>query len=211
MTIDSLDDVQPGDIMIAGQNAAPAKVVVYLGQLLLGVQFRIGRFAAGHAAVIVPGGKLVEAMPHGARVRNLLPSDWSESHVFFRLPEDYPGQALDAAAVALAMVGTPYSIMSYVYLAAYRFGFKSEWLKNRINRRHAPMSIKFPSAPDGSRTIGRKLPVEAICSVLAEQAWTLTGKKVIVGTAPQVVTPGMLTEQLWQRENVIRGGPGLLH
>lgn len=208
MTIDSLDDVQPGDIMIAGQNAAPAKVVVYLGQLLLGVQFRIGRFAAGHAAVVVPGGKLVEAMPSGARVRNLLPSDWSDSHVFFRLPEDYPGQALDAASVALAMIGTPYSIMSYVYLAAYRFGFKSKWMKKRIDRRGGTIPARLMYIHP-AEDIG--LPVEAICSVLAEQAWTLTGKKVIVGTAPQVVTPGMLTEQLWQRENVIRGGPGLLH
>lgn len=210
MTIESLDDVQAGDIMIAGQNAAPAKIVVYLGQLLLGVQFRIGRFAGGHAAVVVPGGKLVEAMPSGARVRNLLPSDWSDSHVFFRLPEDYPGQALDAASMALAMVDTPYSIMSYVYLAAYRFGFKSEWMKKRIDRRHQVKAFALNRDVPAAWSLV-DIPVEAICSVLAEQAWTLTGKKVIVGTAPQVVTPGMLTAQLWERVGVIRGGPGLLH
>jgi hypothetical protein len=205
--IESLDEVRPGDFMIAGQNAAPAKVIVYFGQLLLGVQFRIGRFAAGHAAMVVPGGKLVEAMPNGARVRNILSSDWSDTHVFFRLPEDYPGQAEDAAAVALAMVGTPYSFMSYVYLAAYRFGFRSEWMKNRINRRYPATALHVPSG----RLLILGRPVEAICSVLAEQAWTLTGKKVIVGTAPQVVTPGLLAAQLWERYGVIIGGAGLLH
>lgn len=206
MTIDSLEDVQPGDIMITGQSEAPAKVVVYLGQLLLGQQFRIGPFAAGHAAMAVPGGKLVEAMPHGARIRDIRQTDWSVKTVFFRLPEDYIGQALDAAAVAMAMIDTPYSIASYLYLAGYRFGFKTEWLKTRINRRRPNTTFILPSG----RLTTDNLPVEEICSVLTEQAWTLTGKKVVHGTAPQVVTPGMLTEQLWMTTGVIRGGAGLL-
>lgn len=205
MSITSLDELRPGDLMIAGQSEAPAKVLVYGGQLLMGEQFRIGKFVAGHAAVVVPGGRIVEAMPHGARVRYLQPSDWSPAHVYFRLPEDYPGQALDAATVALAMIGTPYSIASYAYLAAWRFHFRTEWLKNRIDRRYDT----FINLPSGRQTI-MGLPLEAICSVLAEQSWTLTGKKVVHGTAPQVVTPGMLTLQLWQTDGVIRGGAGLL-
>lgn len=205
MRIESLDDLRPGDLMLCGQAQAPAKLTVYLGQLWMGQQFRIGKFAAGHAAVVVPGGRIVEAMPNGARVRDLRPSDWSPDHVYLRLPEDYAGQHLDAAAVALAMVGTPYSIMSYVYVGLFLAGFKFDWLAKRIDRRQ-PAQIPF--VPGAVRTI--RIPVEAICSVLAEQSWTLTGYKVIFGTRPQVVTPGMLGIQLWTREGVIRGGAGLL-
>jgi hypothetical protein len=205
MSIDSLDDVRPGDIMIADQNSAPAKGLVDLGQWLLHDTFMIGEFAAGHAAVIVPGNKLVEAMPHGARERDLRNSDWGPHTAFLRLPEDYPGQALDAAALAQLMVGTPYSIASYVYLAAYIRGLKVKALENRINRRREPTRLVFPSYRGAGYEELVELPVEAICSVLAEQAWTLTGKKVIAGTKPQVVTPGMLTGKLWNRPEVIKG------
>lgn len=206
MRIRSLAELRPGDIMIAGQSAAPVKLVVYGGTFLLHEDFRIGPFVAGHAAVVVSSTQIVEAMPHGARRRTLTDADWSPGHMYFRLPEDYPGQALDAAAVALAMVGTPYSIASYLYLAAFRFGLKSDWLKNRINRRRPNTTFVLPS---GNRTTDN-LPVEEICSVLAEQAWTLTGKKVLRGTAPQVATPGLLTAQLWELEGIICGGFSLL-
>jgi hypothetical protein len=205
MTIDSLDDVQPGDIMIAGQSTAPAKLTVYGGELLLHESFTIGELKAGHAAVVVPGKKLVEAMPSGARIRDLQRSDWTPAQAFIRLPETYPGQALDAAAVAMAMIGTPYSLMSYAYLGTYLAGFQPEWLESRINRRHPPRPIRMPIA--GDKLVA--LPVEEICSVLADQAWTLTGYKVVHGTAPQVVTPGMLGIQLWHRSGVIWGGAGL--
>lgn len=206
MTIESLDDLRPGDIMISGQSTAPNKLLVYAGQLLLGEQFRIGKFAAGHAGVVTPGGRLVEAMPSGARERDLRPSDWSPQHMYFRLPEDYPGQHLYAASMARAMIGTPYSFMSYVYLAAFRFGFKFDWLVRRIDRRRS-VRVKFApllSLNDSDPRV--MVPVEAICSVLAEQAWTLTGKTVIRGTRPQVVTPGMLTKHLCGRSDIIRGG-----
>lgn len=206
MRINSLDEVQAGDIMIAGQSTAPSKALVYGGQFLMGEEFRIGKFVAGHAALIVPDNKLVEAMPHGARLRDITEDDWTPSQMFFRLPDDYPGQHLDAAAVALAMIDTPYSIASYLYLAGWRFHLRSEWLKTRINRRRPNTQFVLPSG----RVTTDNLPVEAICSVLAEQAWTLTSKKVVHGTVPQVVTPGMLGEQLWCREGIIVGGAGLL-
>lgn len=207
MSIRSLDDLQPGDFMISGQSTAPNKALVYVGQLLLHEQFRIGRFAAGHAGIITPGGKLVEAMPSGARERDLRETDWSPAHAYFRMLEDYPGQGLDASAAARAMLGTPYSFASYVYLAAYLGGIESEWLARRIDRRRPMTEFILPSGRPSTTT----LPVEAICSVLAEQAWTLTGKTVIKGTRPQVVTPGMLTQQLWSRPGVIHGGAGLLY
>lgn len=208
MTINSLEDVRPGDIMIAGQSTAPAKVTVYFGTALLGQEFEIGPLKAGHAAIVVPaavqGGplRIVEAMPEGARIRNLRSDDWCDQHLFFRLPEDYPGQALDAAAIGMAMIGTPYSILSYVYLALFLVGFKPKWLAKRINRRH-PVLVTMHDGK--STTIG--IPVEAICSVLVEQAWTLAGKTVVKGTYPQVVTPGLLGIQLWNRFGVERGYP----
>lgn len=204
LVIQSLDDLRPGDIMIAGQSAAPAQLVVYGGQLLLHEHFRIGDLVAGHAAVVTPGGKIVEAMPHGARERDLRETDWSSTHAYLRLYNDYPDQNLDAAIAARAMIGTPYSIASYAYLAAYLAGFRPEWLARHIDRRGDWMPLPFTS---GAKMV--RLPVEAICSVLAEQAWTLTGKKVIIGTRPQVVTPGMLAQQLWTRPGVIRGGVGI--
>jgi len=207
MIITSLNDVRPGDLLISGQNTAPNKILVYAGQWLMHQQFRICRFAAGHAAVITPGGKLVEAMPDGARERDLRETDWSPAHWYFRLPEDYPGQAFDAAFAAREMIDTPYSFASYAYIGAYLAGFQPEWLAHRIDRRHDEWS-RF-TLPGGSLAAAA-LPVEAICSVLAEQAWTLTGKKVVHGTRPQVVTPGLLASQLCFREGVIRGGVGLL-
>lgn len=206
MTINSLDDLIPGDIMIAGQSTRPAKAVVYGGEWLLRESFRIGSFAAGHAAIVIPGGKIVEAMPHGARERDLTPADWSEHTVFVRLPEDYPGQGLDAAAVAQAMIGTPYSIASYIYLVMFLIGFKFGWLAKRIDRRLPEDTLTLPSG----RQIKVGLPLEEICSVLVEQAWTLTGYKVIHGTAPQVVTPGMLAKQIWDRLGVIKGASWFL-
>lgn len=217
MSIRSLDDVRPGDFMISGQNTAPNRVLVYAGQILMRDHFRIGKFVAGHAAMITPGDKLVEAMPSGARERDLRETDWSPGHAYFRLLEDYPGQALDAATVARAMIGTPYSLASYAYIGAYLAGIEADCLADRIDRRREPVPIDWPSYHNDAsynefiREVPKiRLPVEAICSVLAEQCWTLAGKKVIRGTKPQVVTPGMLTNHLWNGRGTIRGGAGIL-
>lgn len=217
MSIRSLDDVRPGDFMISGQNTAPNKLLVYAGQILMKDHFRVGQFVAGHAGIVTPGGKLVEAMPRGARERDLRETDWSPGHAYFRLLEDYPGQALDACVIARAMVGTRYSFMSYGYIGAYlaaersdRFDDVAEKLAKHIDRRRDPVVLPLVHQPGPTWNLGVRLPLEAICSVLAEQCWTLTGKKVIVGTKPQVVTPGMLTNQLWNGRGVLRGGAGIL-
>lgn len=202
MTIQSFDDLRSGDILICSQKDAPARLLVNIGQLLLRDHYRDGEFSAGHAGIVVviDGVKhLVEAMPSGARLRKLDPkTDWSPTHRYFRLPEDYLGQAEDAAAIAMVMQGTPYSFMSYAYLGAHLAGFQPEWLERRIDRRK-PTEVHLWGRPSWIV----HAPVEAICSVLAEQAWTLTGKKVIRGTKPQVVTPGMLTSQLSRTPGVI--------
>jgi hypothetical protein len=54
-----------------------------------------------------------------------------------------------------------------------------------------------------------QLPCEAICSVLADQAWTLAGHRVMQDVAHQAVTPGAMAGQLWNRPGTTWGGKGL--
>ncbi len=147
-------------------------------------------------------------MPRGAREVEI--SDrWTPEYAYARLPDDYPGQASDAAAIARAMIGTPYSFASYAALAAWRLGWKTPRLEAWINRRK-PMEmipelyIRRPIDDGAALMFGRQLPAEAICSVLADQAWALTGKQVMpVGTPHQCVTPGALAGHL------LNGMPGV--
>jgi hypothetical protein len=158
--------------------------------------------------------RLVQAMPGGAEEIGLMvDTHWTPRHAYARLPEDWPGQAADAAAIARLMVseGVAYSPASYLALALWRWGVKTPRLEKWIGRRR-PEGITLPSWSNGvyGGKRGGSLPCEAICSVLAEQCWTLAGKKVVLNTRPQIVTPGMLASQLWRREGVVWGGAGLL-
>src|SRR5688572_11372319 len=221
VAIGSLDDLLPGDLMFAGMGSAPTKAIVYIGQLMLAEHVRLGKLAVGHVGIVtraprqddVSGGMsspgyIVEAMPRGARQRQLRASDWSPGTAFVRLPERYPGQRADAARIARRMIGTPYSFGSYAMLAAWRFGLRIDWLERRINRRHPAKLLTMASG--AKREVA--LPLEAICSVLADQAWALTGAQVMPhGTRPQVVTPGALALHVWNRPGVVRGGAGVLY
>lgn len=213
--ITGLHDLRPGDIMFGPLGIAN------IGQLILGEQFRIGPFAAGHVGVVIEAGtpatgpRLVQAMPGGAEEIGLTDRHWTTKYVYARLPGDYPGQADDAAAIARLFVSeqVPYSFASYAALAAWRFGVKAEWLARWIDRRRPPISVighKWSDAAGGRDMIRAALPAEAICSVLADQAWTLAGQEVVTGTRSQIVTPGMLAMQLWRRPGVVWGGAGLL-
>lgn len=233
--INSLADVRPGDVVFMPMSGAPAKALVYAGQAMLGEYVRIGPLAIGHVGIVtqtMPGMltlrddaeyyaapiiRMVQAMPNGAEEVELRPeSHWKPSVAFARMPEDYPGQAQDAAAIARVMIGTPYSFASYAALAAWKWGIKTPRLERWINRRREPIRITrheplhaaglgYPETYQG----GVELPAEAICSVLVDQAWSLAGKRVCEGVAHQAVTPGALALQLWRRPGVIWGGAGL--
>jgi len=138
------------------------------------------------------GPRVVEAMPDGARECDA-GNRWTDQYAYVRLPEDYPGQAGDAAAIARAMIGTPYSFASYAALAAWRFGIKAKRLETWINRRQEKSWMLNDREPYSHEV---HLPCEAICSVLADQAWSLTGKKIMEGVAHQCVTPGALAGRL---------------
>lgn len=196
--------LRPGDIGFGPIHGA-AGALVNAGQLLLGEGFHVGELDIRHVFVVtesVTGGDfgLVEAMPNGAR-HVWADGRWTPEYAYVRLPEDYVGQAEDAAAIARAMIGTPYSFASYVALAAWRFGLKAKRLEAWIDRRQ-PVVTPFPRPPFAleSRAVGAQLPREAICSVLADQAWTLTGKQIMQGVAHQCVTPGALAATLLETE-----------
>jgi len=240
--IRALTEVQPGDIAL-GPIGGLVGAGVGLGQLVLGEGFAVGPLKIRHARIVVkasetlPPGSMydgqpyptgvitapvgVEAMPSGARtVKMMLDNAWTSSWAYFRLAEDYPGQAQDAAAIALAMVGTPYSWLSYAALALWRLtswgtlkatgtrnplGEGRPGLANRlerwINRRREPHYIGGPEFHNSEYREPR-LPCEAICSVLVDQSWSLTGKKIMEGVPHQVVTPGALAARLLRMDDL---------
>lgn len=196
----TLADLRPGDIGF-GPIRGAAGALVNLGQLVLGEGFRVGTLDIRHVFVVTSNDthpRIVEAMPSGARERALSLDQWAREFAYVRLTEDYPGQAEDAAAIARAMIGTPYSFASYAALAAWRLGLKAERLERWIDRRHAPTFINSVrrDSPPGPVGFKIQLPREAICSVLADQAWSLAGKRIMHGVGRQCVTPGALALRL---------------
>ena len=219
-----LSDLRPGDLGFGPLYGKGARLLVDAGQLMLGEGFTVGALKIEHVFVVtkafaeagqnahqiadayeVPldlvaprGPYAVEAMPSGAREATIN-TRWNREYAYVRLPEDYPGQGQDAAAIARAMIGTPYSFASYAALAAWRFGLKAKRLEAWINRRKWPIHIDLhgPDVEDDPDLADIGLPREAICSVLADQAWALTGKQVMPeGTPHQCVTPGALARAL---------------
>jgi hypothetical protein len=218
MTIASLADLRPGDIMFGPiGGVVPGLFPVGVGQALLGETFHVGRLSIRHVGIVVQryddvihtAPRLVQAMPHGAEEIPMTPdTHWTDRHAYVRLPEDYPGQAEDAAAIARLFVTerVSYSFASYAALAAWKYGLKAKRLEDWIGRRRRP--IQF-AAPVARHTSGIALPCEAICSVLADQAWTLAGHRVMQDVAHQAVTPGAMAGQLWCRPGTTWGGKGL--
>lgn len=221
------EDLRPGDLIFTDiSEPLAASILVKLGQLMLGERVRIGRRSFDHVLIVTRAGDwdgmgslplAVQAMPRGAEEIELTEAKhWGPKVSVCRLPEDWPGQALDAANIAreMARVGTPYSFASYLMLALWRWGVRPAWLAARINRRRRePLRLeRWSGGPElgSGKTRGGHLPVEAICSALVDACWTLAGHEVCVGTRPQVVTPGMLAMQLWRRTGSIWGGEGIL-
>jgi len=230
-TINGLADLRPGDIMF-GPIGGAVGLGIGLGQLALGEGFHVGKLSIRHVGIVVEAAtmagaetirsaRLVQAMPRGAEEVPMRdeyayghgPSFWTPEHAYVRLPEDYPGQARDAAAIARLMVAehVAYSFASYAALAAWRWGLKAGRLGKWIERRRPLDPLDWPYGPPERLPSGRpwdqQLPVEAICSVLVDQAWSLAGKRVMRNVAHQAVTPGAMAGQLLTRPGAIWGGP----
>lgn len=226
--IESLADLLPGDIFF-GPISGAVGLGVGIGQALLGEGWSVGPLKIRHVGIVVESGgpgeipesaytyvggpvrdaprdyrapRLVQAMPHGAEEIPLTAErHWTSKCAYVRLLEDYPGQALDAAAIARLMIseGVAYSFASYAALALWRWGWETKRLEAWIDRRGAVVQMdSWPGTPlEGSKIRrGGRFPREAICSVLVDQAWTLAGKSVMIGTPKQVVTPGALAGRL---------------
>jgi hypothetical protein len=160
--------------------------------------------------------RMVQAMPRGAEEIPLTYArHWTPAVAYARIPEDYPGQAADAAAIARLMVAekVAYSFASYGALALWHWGLKAPRLTEWIGRRREPhvTVLRTGHEIDGSPIWYEKsiqLPVEAICSVLADQCWSLAGKRVMDGLAPQAVTPSQLGQRLLTgMDGVVWGWP----
>jgi hypothetical protein len=224
-TIASLDDVRPGDLIFTAiSEPFAASLLVKLGMLALAERVRIGRRSFDHVVVVteaavpdqswVEGGMTrpvgVQAMPRGAERVELTPAKhWTDRTAVVRIPESYSGQGLDVAEIAklFAREQVPYSFLTYVRLAAWRFGWKTPRIEARLDRRSPAVRVELPGR---GYPIAVRLPAEVICSGLGDQCWTLTGKKVVEGVAKQSVTPGKLVMSLWRYPGAIWGGPGIL-
>lgn len=208
------EDLRPGDIYL-GPIGGVVGLGVGFGQLLLGEAFRSGTLSIRHVGIVVQrytegvGPYMVQAMPGGAEEILMGEGHWTERCAYVRLPEDYPGQSDDAAHIARMMVKeqVPYSFASYLSLAGWKWGVRPERLTKWINRRRPGFDMMMANGQ--WRDVA--LPCEAICSVLADQAWSLTGKTIIEGTRPQAVTPGMLADVLSYTDGAVWARPKGLH
>ncbi len=145
--------------------------------------------------------RIVEAMPRGARERDLKLEDWKPDHLFARpqygTENRLPGlaqlsaadQALRVAAAARGYVGTPYNFLTYGALAASILGFPAPMLRKWISTR-----------------------ADMMCSQLADQALTDAGFHVFTdGRLPQDAVPAELLRALMAMpgtEYLIPGMPG---
>jgi hypothetical protein len=233
-----LEDVRPGDIYL-GPIGGWVGLGVKAGELAVDGGFHVGPLTVCHIGIVVENtrplapsvvtdhgdgtataltpwrpAKLAQAMPGGAEIVDMTYAQhWTKQCAYARLPEDYPGQAADAAAIARLMVqqGVGYSYGSYAALAAWHWGISTPKLEAWIGRRR-PEAIKLPDWSNGpwtppypGWTRGGRLPVEAICSVFADQSWSLTGKKIFEDGRPhQCVTPSQLGARL------LMGLPGVV-
>jgi len=211
--IRKIQDLRPGDIMF-GPIGGFVGAGVAAGQLLVDGGFRVGKLSVRHVGIVTeahPGTryddpaypygitdtfKLVQAMPGGAEeITMTYDKHWTPRHAYVRLPEDYPGQAGDAATIAKIMANwkVGYSFASYAALVAWRWGLSTPKLEAWINRRQS--AIRYFTTQGNLADI--RLPVEAICSVLVDQAWSMTGKKIFEDGRPhQCVTPSQLGARL---------------
>lgn len=173
------EDLRPGDIgfyTIAGRVGG----AVSLGQALLRDECRFT-----HAYMVIKDGEfpnrlqVVEAMPRGARLA-ALDGRFAPGYGYVRLPLTEPQR--DAVSVlALDLVGTRYSFMDYVALAAWEY----EWLRplgGAVLRRYVKSSE-------------RMICSQLVDFVLCEADFHLFND----GRLPQDVTPG----QLWWQSGAV--------
>src|SRR5688500_13065045 len=117
---------RPGDIGLVTMGGVIRRVIRF-GQWLVGD----GYHNYQHAFMFVGDGKIMEAMPGGARMTELV--RYKPGDVFWlRCPEQY-GEAVAPAAISFH--GVPYSFADYGALALHRFRIPTPRLRGFIARR----------------------------------------------------------------------------
>lgn len=136
---------------------------INLGQSLIGDPSRFT-----HAFVVLDDQTVMEAMPGGARISPLAPYLDGET-VFSSMDlSDYQREGIVTHARSFEKI--PYSFIDYTWLALDHWGFKPEWLKNKI-----------------------KGTGHMICSQLVDEAYLRAGVHLFDdGRDPGDVTPGDL-------------------
>ncbi len=191
LKISSVNDLQVGDV---GFSIIPGGVggFVSLGQGLIDVANIVrGRAVEGawftHTYIVVaaPGdgtAQIVEAMPSGAR------AVWMETGAA-RIGPGYGWARLELSDLQRALiaqdatfrVGTPYSFLDYLSIAALHLGLPRRWLAGRVTS-----------------------SAHLICSQLVDTAYLMAGVHLFDdGRLPQDVTPGALFQRLGASGEVV--------
>jgi hypothetical protein len=142
---------------------------------------------------VITAPRVVEAMPDGARERDLGDRDWAAGHVFVRPMLDN-SQGVEIATAARNYIGTPYGFLTYGALGA---------------------NFLIPDGSTGKRlesAIARRITdrKEMICSQLADQALADAGVHVFRdGRLPQDVVPSELFLRLLDRPGTRYVVPGM--
>ncbi|MGW1194744.1 hypothetical protein ACWD4B_02620 [Streptomyces sp. NPDC002536] len=165
----------PADIGLT-QIAGPTGRLIRVGQWLNGNGFADYE----HAFLVLPGGKLLEAEPGGARIRPL--EEYTHSRVLYVYPPGLTGQQRVAVCAAAGRyVGVPYSFLDYGAIAAHRFRLPLPGLRRYVaSTRHQ------------------------ICSQLVDQCYQDAGVHLFAdGRWPGYVTPMALYGLLARGEQVL--------
>ncbi|MCC9307714.1 hypothetical protein LN042_11500 [Kitasatospora sp. RB6PN24] len=164
---------QPGDIGLVRIRGTVGRLI-RLGQWLNGD----GYADYEHAFIVVgPDAdgrqQLVEAQPGGARLGLL--TEYDDRHVLYVTPTSLAQeQRARIAQAALERLGTPYSFLDYLALAAHRFRLPVPGLRQYIKARRS-----------------------LICSQLVDQCYQNAGVQLFTdGRWPGYVTPGALYDLL---------------
>lgn len=117
---------QPGDIGLTSITGAVGKLV-QIGQWLNGD----GYGAYQHAFIVLPGNRLIEAMPGGAQIDSL--DSYADRDVLYVAPLGITDAQRKAVVDnALKYEGVPYSFIDYIALATHRFHIPGPGLRRYI-------------------------------------------------------------------------------
>jgi hypothetical protein len=204
LAVTSVTDLHVGDLGFAsitgrvGAGVLAGQTAIDAAALIRGRRVEnAGWITHAYIVTAAPGdgtAEIVEAMPAGARRvwiedggRGARACRIGPGIAYVRLPDNAgpPGWQTTAAHTALEMVGTRYGFAQYAALAALTLTGATHAdargaLARYVNRRHTSTG----------------LPVQVICSQLADEALRAAGVALFTdGRPPQYVTPGAL---FWQ-------------